>query len=103
MGSLSEDSIYLLALAVKASGLEPSQTLIGQMIRSRWSGLSSAHSAALRWEPPTCMGEVLDYIFFSAAGGLKLGGVLAPPEALSYEESIRGLGSDHVPLIADFI
>jgi len=102
-GALSDDSVYLQALAVKASGLDPSQTLIGQMLRSRWSALTSVHAAALQLEPPTCMSEVLDYIFFSKRGRLTLSGVLGPPDILSYEESIRGVGSDHVPLIADFI
>mmetsp|Transcript_34657 Transcript_34657/g.95494 ORF Transcript_34657/g.95494 Transcript_34657/m.95494 type:complete len:516 (+) Transcript_34657:103-1650(+) len=107
-GGLSDDSIALLVLAAKASGHHPSQLLPLDMLKARWGDLAmlSAYAAATGAEPVTCLKETLDYIFFSGrrpGSRLTLRGVLSVPPALNYEESIRGLGSDHVPLVADFL
>mmetsp|Transcript_34644 Transcript_34644/g.106360 ORF Transcript_34644/g.106360 Transcript_34644/m.106360 type:complete len:85 (+) Transcript_34644:35-289(+) len=78
------------------------------MLLARWEGraLRSAHAEALGSDPPTCLDESVDYIFFGpqgqGVGQLALLGVLVPPRPLSYAEAIQGLGSDHVPLVADF-
>lgn len=107
-GRLSDDSIGLLALAVKASGAHPMETLPLNMFQARWDGraMQSAYAVAMDGEPRTCSSETLDYVFFSPGQGraaLKLDGVIAPPTNMDYLGTIRRFGSDHIPLIADFV
>jgi hypothetical protein len=103
-GRLSDDSIGLLAMAVKASGAHPMETLPLNMFQARWDSraMQSAYAVAMDVEPRTCSLETLDYIFFLPGQTLKLGGVIAPPANMDYLQTIRRFGSDHLPLIADF-
>eukprot|EP00928_Gymnodinium_smaydae_P100415 TRINITY_DN9845_c0_g1_i1.p2 TRINITY_DN9845_c0_g1~~TRINITY_DN9845_c0_g1_i1.p2 ORF type:complete len:148 (+),score=33.29 TRINITY_DN9845_c0_g1_i1:2-445(+) len=91
--------------------------------------MESAHFATFGGEPATCGTEVIDFIFFgnverrafggdgAAAAGhpqpptssqllpsvrLEILGALAPPSTHCQPELLRGLGSDHVPIVADF-
>lgn len=106
-GRLSADSVALLAMAAKSCDLAPSQVLPMEMLTADFKAqaLRSAYAEALGSEPATCLDETLDYIFFRSNPGqtrLDLLGVLEPPRRLAYEDTIREVGSDHVPLVADF-